>query len=233
MPDAEPFGMPTAPKRTLFAKIAQVQAALGDLPRDKNVDTGRYTYSYVSEDAITKALRQHFPPLGVAVFISYPETWDVDGADDLVCVRCEITFADSESGETFTVSSLGWGSGGDKAGNKAMTSALRVGLCKTFLQAGDDDGEHENAPRKSRTRTAPSRAEASDVPPVWEARMAAAVRQLGSETALQRLLASPDGEIPHPSILGDDAVWRDVQNKMRATEASPSEIIKTRVTGER
>jgi hypothetical protein len=220
---------------SLFAKIAKVQSSLGDLVRDRTVNTGKYTYSYVTEDAITKALRANLTTLGVAVLVGYPEQWEVPD-EDMVGVRCEITFADGETGETFTVSSLGWGSGGDKAGNKAMTSALRVGLCKTFLQAGDDDGESTHTPRRSRAhRPAPDQPD-PDLPPQWEARMAAAVKALGSEHALQRVLAAPSGEIPHPSILNDDAVWREVQAKMSEAQhpgGPPSEVIKTRVTGAR
>ncbi len=137
----------------LFAKIAAAQAELGDLPRDRTVNAGSYSYAYVTEDAITRALRRILSPKGVAVFVSWTSA-ERDG--NLTTVTGEVTFVDES--DRFVVGIIGMGADpGDKGINKAQTSALRMGLCKTFLQAGDDDGEDAREPREGARQKASTR----------------------------------------------------------------------------
>jgi hypothetical protein len=132
---------------SIYSKLAAAQTELGDLPRDRTVNTGKYSYSYVTEDAITSAIRRVLSPMGVALTVSWT-TVERDG--DMTTVTGEVMFADGETNETAVITIVGCGSdSSDKGLSKAQTSALRIGLCKTFLQAGDDDGEAEENPRKS------------------------------------------------------------------------------------
>lgn len=152
--------MPDTPSG-LFGKLASAQATMS-VARDKTVKVemrngGSYTYDYITEDAITSAIRTHLATLGVATLPSFPECDDlgVVGDEHVVRVRAEVTFADNDTGATFTCSGWGYGTDkGDKAIGKAQTSAIRVLLCKVLLQAGGDDGEATNT---TGSRSAPSR----------------------------------------------------------------------------
>ena len=223
---------------SLYEKIADAQAELGNLPRDGHVNTGRYSYSYVTEDAITKAVRDTLIPKGVAVFVS----WDsVTHDGDLTTVQGTITFADNEHGEIFSVGILGCGSDpSDKGLSKAMTSGLRIALCKTFLQAGDDDGESEARERSNRRParvTSPPAQPPSRVPfqeeasPVWRERFQEAITSPGMTEALIRELMN-DNE---PTILANDLAWNrlkqlmDEQRISKNRTGSPSEMIQARV----
>jgi hypothetical protein len=138
---------------SIYQKLADAQAALGDIHRDKTVNVrtktgGSYSYAYVTEDAITKALRTTLSPMGVAMTVSWT---NIERDGDLTTVTGVVTFGDGETGETVSITIFGCGSdSSDKGLSKAQTSALRIGLCKTFLQAGDPDAQsHELAqPRK-------------------------------------------------------------------------------------
>ena len=147
-PDAEAIAL-----SRLFAKIAHAQATMPALDRGRTVTVtmqsgGSYTYDYVTEEQITKAMREHLSSLGVATFVSFPEAQEIgsgDGGMNVVRVKVRVTFGCAETGALFTVE--GWGDGsdkGDKAIGKAETSGLRVLLGKNLLQAGGDDGESAN-----------------------------------------------------------------------------------------
>lgn len=123
----------------LFAKLASAQSEM-NLGKDAHAQMG-YSHDYVSEGAIMNAVRKHLAKAGVATFVSiYAHAQD----GNKTVVEVLITFADSESGETFEVRGVGEGTDkADKATAKAITSAVRYALCKTLLQSGEIDPEQE------------------------------------------------------------------------------------------
>lgn len=151
----------TTPEAALFAKIAKAQAEMGGLTTDKraNIRTEKanYSYEYISDSAMMAAVRRILSPLSVAVFVSV-----IDERKDgnLSVVRIRVTFADGESGATFSIDGVGYGTDtSDKGAGKAQTSAIRYALTKTFLQGGDadpeqDSQEHTPAPRQQRSPAA-------------------------------------------------------------------------------
>lgn len=188
------------PEKSLLVKIAEAQVELGDLPKDREVNTGRYTYRYVTEDAITTALRRILSPKGVAVFVSWIGAVR-DG--DMTTVTGEITFADDTG--SFTIGVLGTGSdSGDKGLSKAQTTALRIGLCKTFLQAGDDDGESVANPRSGS-----SEKQQTHVRPKLNPRWEEAVEKMGEAKAREILKGAA------PEILFVDEAWKRYQLRMK------------------
>ena len=153
-----------APVTGLYAKIAYAQETMPDMPRDKHVEVKNregkvlYGYDYITEDALTKAMRSHLASLGVATFVSFPEVYDLGeaGGENVVRVRVAILLVDSSSGEREVVT--GWGDGtdrGDKAIGKAQTSGERQLLGKLLLQAGGDDGEQANTTSSRSSASAP------------------------------------------------------------------------------
>lgn len=126
---------------TLVECIAQAQADFGSLPLDKKArivsDKGSYEYEYISEGSLMARVRELLSPMGVAVFVS---TTKVEPGSGGVYVHISIIFAKGE--DIFTITGAGYGQDNrDKAYNKALTSAVRTTLTKTFLQGGDLDPE--------------------------------------------------------------------------------------------
>jgi hypothetical protein len=130
--------------RPLAAKLAAAQMAI-TLERDRHVDVdnkeGRrlYGYDYVTEGAICNAIRRELVSQRVAVLPSYVAEEKVG---TLTKVTVRIAFIDADSGEREEVQGYGYGTdAADKGLGKAETSALRITLCKAFLQSGDLDPE--------------------------------------------------------------------------------------------
>lgn len=134
---------------SLHAKIAEVQGELGTMPKDRNVEVKKngviqYTYDYLSESTLMRAVRERLSSRGVAVYVSTTKQWK---EGNLTLVEVEMTFADGDSGDTFTVRGQGQGADtSDKGAYKAITGAVRYMLWKTFLvpTEGDDPNQpHE------------------------------------------------------------------------------------------
>lgn len=126
---------------SLVECIALAQADFGSLPLDKKArivsDKGSYEYEYISEGSLMARVRELLSPMGVAVFVS---TSKVEPGSGGVYVHISIIFAKGE--DIFTITGAGYGQDNrDKAYNKALTSAVRTTLTKTFLQGGDLDPE--------------------------------------------------------------------------------------------
>ena len=113
-------------------------------------------------------------------------------------------------------------------------------LCKTFLQAGDDDGESEARERSNRRPaqvSSPPAQPPSRVPfqdetePLWRERFQEAITSPGMTEALVKKLMN-DNE---PTILANDLAWNRLKQLMDEHRAStgrtgsPSEMIQARV----
>lgn len=141
----------------LVTCIALAQAKFGSLPLDKEAVItmkagGQYRYSYISEGALMARARAILSPLGVAIFTSAVEK-EITATG--VWVTAEIDFHKTTNGQSESIAIVCRGLGQDdrdKAYNKGLTSAVRTGLTKMFLQGGDVDPEQTiNEPARERT----------------------------------------------------------------------------------
>lgn len=127
----------------LHAKMAQAQAAIEHLPKDKHVDVKNasgqllYGYDYIGESALMSAVRRELVERGVAVYVSV-EQQRREGS--LTFVELVVTFVDVETGQSFAIRGQGQGSDtGDKGAAKAITSGTRYTLWKQFLVSTEQD----------------------------------------------------------------------------------------------
>lgn len=146
-------------ERTLDERIAAVQLELEDVPRRGHAEVqtrsgSNYSYDYILEADLMKAIRPLLAKHGVAVY--YSDRILDSLADGLT--RVEVTIRFRAHGEEITISGEGHGADlGDKAANKAKTSAVRYLLWKMFLQPSDEDPEQENVARDSAAAAAAGR----------------------------------------------------------------------------
>lgn len=138
----------------LARKMAAIQLAanVGGLEqRNVRVETstgGSYSYDYITEPTLMRVIRPLLAEYGIAVFYS-DEIKTMTG--NAATVRVELTLVDGETGQERTMHAEGLGTDkGDKAVNKAKTSALRYLLWKWFLVPSDIDPEEENVERSDK-----------------------------------------------------------------------------------
>lgn len=136
---------------TLFAKIAEVQGAVGAIEPDASMEIqGRSDYRYISESKLLATIRPLLAERKVAAFVSVDSQHrevigivkrnGTPGTITFADVSMSITFADGESGEMLAVYGQGQGSDyGDKAVYKAITSANRYMWWKVMLVGTDGD----------------------------------------------------------------------------------------------
>lgn len=142
----------------LFGKLAAVMGTVAAIPKSEyrtvEVTTrsgGSYTYDFIPEGVLMERIRPELAKRGVAVLYSdeivrWPESED----DNAIAVTVRLTFADGETGATWTCKATAEGTDtGDKAASKAKTTAIRYLLWKMFLVSGDLDPETENVERRS------------------------------------------------------------------------------------
>lgn len=191
----------------LFAKLARILGEIGRVA--KNGRNDHHGYDYVTEADLVEAVRGKLSEAGIAYFFSVvevstrdvetviqnkkTESWDriPAKAGAITTVLVEATFADSDSGETFSVQGAGQGQdAGDKGVYKALTGAQKYILMKTFLIATGDDPEgdttvdkaHAEEAKTSKKAEAPREPEKKKKPAKTEARdHAPAVNAQGEE----------------------------------------------------
>ncbi len=98
-------------------------------------------YHYVMERDLLDAARAELVKHGLLVTMSVES---VSREGDLTTVRTKHTIIDVDTGESLEIWSAGEGTDrSDKACPKAITSASKYFLLKTFLLSGDDDPEND------------------------------------------------------------------------------------------
>jgi hypothetical protein len=143
----------------LAAKLAAVQLELEDVPRqghadvyrknDRNEWTLAYSYDYILEADLMKAIRPLLAKHGIATLYSDRIVKGPTKEDVGTTVEVTLTFFDGESGERESISGEGYAiDRGDKGANKAKTSAMRYLLWKSFLQPSDEDPEQQAEDRQ-------------------------------------------------------------------------------------
>lgn len=130
----------------LFQKLAKVMTAISSVPKRGRNDF--HKYNYVLEADLAEAVRSELSQRHIMVFTSI-DTVQREGT--LTTIQTSFTFADGETGETFTVKGAGSGDDkGDKGLYKAITGAVKYMLMKTFLiPTGDDPEADEDTDRRS------------------------------------------------------------------------------------
>lgn len=136
--------------RGLAAKLAAIQLEIEDVPRRGHADVrsakATYSYDYILEADLMKAVRPLLAKYGVASFYSDTILSAPAAGNAATIVRVTLTLVDGDSGESRELTADGYAVDyGDKGANKAKTSAVRYILWKTFLQPSDEDPEQESA----------------------------------------------------------------------------------------
>jgi hypothetical protein len=151
--------MTTAKAKGLHAKLAEVMAEAGRIPKNGTYSgQGGFKYVLVGDaaDAIRTALGSRgvsMLPSSVEVLSEAEHATKSGGTMTTLTVRTTWTLVDAETGDTATVQSLGTGAdSGDKASPKAQTNAMKYALLMGFLlSTGDDPEQHDTSDRQSRT----------------------------------------------------------------------------------
>lgn len=123
-------------------------AVMADLKRiAKNGRNDFHKYDFVTESDVMDAVRGALEKQGLCMFTSV-EGSQKDG--NITSVITLHTLIDSESGEEFSFRGFGQGAdNSDKGGPKAITSATKYALLKTFLLSSGDDPEASDENGKS------------------------------------------------------------------------------------
>ena len=128
------------------ALLKKIHAIMVDVPYiQKDATNPHQNYTYASERVIKTKMREAFVKHGVLFKLDGGEVYAVN--DKFSCQKFSYTFADVESGETWTGTFNGFGHlRDDKAGYAAITGAIKYILTSNFLIPTGDDPEAEDAP---------------------------------------------------------------------------------------
>ena len=150
MEDGVIVSVPPPAGCTLARKMCRIMAAIENIP--KNGHNTFSNYFYATDQDILMAVRKPMAANGVMAYTTLvsraDSQLDSSGGKKLhwVSVKLSTTFVDCDSGETYCVEMDGDGSDtGDKAFAKAVTSAVKYTMLKTFLLPTGDDPEVDSA----------------------------------------------------------------------------------------
>lgn len=135
-------------KASLFSKMARVMARLGRI--EKRGHNTRFNYDFVSSDDVADAVREALAAENLAFFASQGDmiekkiSWG-QGEANYYIIDFNYTFADGDSGETYTCHWRGEAiDNQDKTIAKAATSAEKYFLLKTFIVSTGDDPDPDD-----------------------------------------------------------------------------------------
>lgn len=183
-------------KSSLFTKLAK---AIGEISRvPKRGRNEFHKYDYVTEADLLEAVRQKLADVGVAYFFSVNEvrTRELPGnpkGGPVTEVSVSATFADGETGETFTVQGAGAGQdAGDKGLYKAITGAQKYLLMKTFLvPTGDDPELEDEKPAKRVASGGKTAGQAQPAREVVDVKSVAEMKQANAEGKMAMIQSTP------------------------------------------
>ncbi len=150
--------MTTTKPKGLHAKLAEVMAEAGRIPKNGHYSQGNTQFDYVLVGDAADAIRKELASRGVSML---PESVEVLGEAEhptrsggtmtTQTVRTTWRLTDSESGDTAVIQSLGTGAdAGDKFSPKAQTNAMKYALLMGFLlSTGDDPEKNDTSDRQS------------------------------------------------------------------------------------
>ena len=124
----------------LYAKMAAVMGRLERIP--KRGFNQHFKYQFVTDSDVLDSVRMAMAAEGVCLFVSMT---NVQQDNKRTIVNLQFTFADSESGQSVTVAWVGEAMDTqDKGIAKAVTSALKYCLLKTFLISTGDEPDTDS-----------------------------------------------------------------------------------------
>lgn len=140
---------------SLGEKIREVMQKVEYLKKDARVSFQGQSYSALSEEKITTAVRQAMIDVGLVMFPTQQKITVVErpakngkDRDDIFQAEVTYTLMDTEGGNSVEIVSFGHGiDSGDKSPGKAMTYAYKYALLRTFaIPTGEDpDRVHSDA----------------------------------------------------------------------------------------
>lgn len=135
-----------AKQRSLYAKLAEVMAAVDRVPKDGL--NAHFKYRYSTESAIAEAVRKEMAERHLILIVSCVESrW----TDKMFIGTYEARVVDGDSGEVATWTVIGTGQDtGDKGPYKAYTGAVKYALMKLFLIPTGDEPEDEEEPKPAK-----------------------------------------------------------------------------------
>jgi hypothetical protein len=114
----------------------------------KDGHNNHFNYDYVTESALTEAVRKALSGEKIAFF---PTVAGITRENDITRVEMDFTFADTDSDERITIKFFGEAKDtSDKGIYKAYTGAVKYCLMKTFLISTDDDPENDGGKKQER-----------------------------------------------------------------------------------
>ena len=134
-------------RATLYAKKAAVMGELSQIAKGGKVESQKVNYSYATAEAVAEAVRPAMAVHGLSLTL---DIVNVDKQETLWRVDLLFTLGCGETGATETSRYVGFAyDNQDKGFNKAVTSAEKYFLMKTFiLSSGDDaDADAQGAPK--------------------------------------------------------------------------------------
>ena len=155
---------------SLHRKLAEAMAAIEWQPKTgRNQQQG---YNFVSVEVIKDRVREQLAARQVMFYVSVEtiarsEYLTKSGATMFhVDIQGEVTFADGESGEMFTIKTAGEAADtGDKALNKALTAMVKYALIGTFLiPTGEDPDQETPDPKPAGRRPQAERSKPTPAP---------------------------------------------------------------------
>ena len=127
----------------LFQKLAKITGEISRVPKRGRNEF--HKYDYVTEADLLDAVRAKLSEAHIAYFFSVDDVTVRETeakAGPITEVAVTATFADGDTGETFSVKGAGAGQdAGDKGLYKAITGAQKYVVMKTFLVPTGDDPE--------------------------------------------------------------------------------------------
>lgn len=137
--------------KNLAGKLAKIISEIdGSVP--KSGWNPIQKYAYVMESDLLDVVRKKLSEANIMVFSSVEEQEMREiklssGKMQLITnIKVKNTFVDADSGEQFSVYSMGSGADNlDKGVFKAITGAYKYFLFKNFLLSGEDDPEKDNS----------------------------------------------------------------------------------------
>lgn len=142
----------------LAEKLVKIMNSLGAV--EKKGYNKHQNYKYMREVDVMEALKAELINnkiimLTSSKFVDIQKKEGKDKTDFITTVETQHTFIDSESGEALSISSVGSGyDSSDKGAAKAITSAVKYAIMKTFMISDEgadieNDGETVQPPAKA------------------------------------------------------------------------------------
>lgn len=153
---------PAAKGTVLVKKLVEVSKAIGTIT--KSGYNKHQNYHYTTEADLIEAVKTQLLSRNVFIFTTSKVTGterliskDKEGNDKttlVTTVECIHTLVDGDSGESYSVASVGTGADNmDKGLYKALTGSYKYFLSKNFMIASEDDPENDGVTKPAAKTT--------------------------------------------------------------------------------